>query len=65
MGWEGRVIVSFTVYEDGSIHDARIMQSSGTPILDEAAREALRKSAVRTQFAKKVQVVLPIEYRLK
>jgi periplasmic protein TonB len=65
MGWEGRVIVSFTVYEDGSIRDARIVQSSGTLVLDDAAREALRKSTIRTQFAKRVQVMLPIEYKLK
>lgn len=65
MGWEGRVIVSFTVYEDGSIRDARIVQSSGTPVLDDAAKEALRKSIVRTQAAKRVQVMLPIEYKLK
>ncbi len=64
-GWEGRVIVSFTVYEDGSIRDARIVQSSGTLVLDDAAKEALKKSTVRTQFAKKIQVVLPIEYKLK
>jgi periplasmic protein TonB len=65
MGWEGRVIVSFTVYEDGSIRDARIVQSSGTLLLDDAAKEALRKSTVRTQAAKRVQVMLPIEYKLK
>jgi protein TonB len=65
MGWEGRVIVSFTVYEDGSIRDARIVQSSGTLVLDDAAKEALRKSTVRTQAAKRVQVMLPIEYKLK
>jgi len=64
-GWEGRVIVSFTVYEDGSIRDARIVRSSGTLVLDDAAKEALKKSAIRTQFAKKIQVVLPIDYKLK
>jgi protein TonB len=65
MGWEGKVIVSFTVYEDGSIRDARLMKSSGTLILDDAAKEALRKSTIGTRFAKRIQVVLPIEYRLK
>jgi len=65
MGWEGKVIVSFTVYEDGSIRDARIMKSSGTLILDDAAQEALRKSTIGTRFAKRIQVVLPIEYKLK
>ncbi len=65
MGWEGRVIVSFTVYEDGSIRDARVLRSSGTSLLDDAAKEALKKSTVRMQAAKRVQVVLPIEYKLK
>ncbi|HME45205.1 MAG TPA: energy transducer TonB [Syntrophorhabdales bacterium] len=65
MGWEGKVILAFTVYEDGSIRDARVMQSSGALILDDAAKEALRKSTIRTQFARRVQVVLPIEYKLK
>jgi protein TonB len=65
MGWEGKVIVSFTVHEDGSIHDARVAQSSGTPMLDEAAREALMNSSVKARFDRKVQVFLPVEYRLK
>jgi protein TonB len=65
MGWEGRVIVSFTVHEDGSIRDSRVVQSSGTLLLDDAAKEALRKSTVRNRFAKKVQVILPIDYKLK
>lgn len=65
MGWEGTVIVSFTVHEDGSVHDARIAQSSGTLVLDEAAKEALMKSSVKARFERKVQVFLPVEYRLK
>ena len=65
MGWEGKVILSFTVHEDGSIHDARITQSSGSLVLDQAAKEALMKSYIQAQFARKVQVFLPIEYRLK
>jgi periplasmic protein TonB len=65
MGWEGRVILSFMVYEDGSVHDERILQSSGVSMLDEAAREALRKSVLKSQVGKRVHVVLPIEYRLR
>ncbi len=65
MGSEGRVILSFTVYEDGSIHDSRIVQSSGAAILDDAAQDALRRSTIRSQFSKKIQVLLPIDYRLK
>jgi len=65
MGWEGKVIISFMIHEDGSVHDARILQSSGVSMLDESAREALRKSTIRSQIAKRVHVVLPIEYKLR
>ena len=68
MGWEGKVILSFMIHEDGSVHDARILQSSGVTVLDEAAKEALRKSVIHSQIAtsaKRVHVVLPIEYRLR
>ena len=65
MGWEGRVLLSFMVHEDGSVHDERVLQSSGVSMLDEAAKEALRKSVVKATVGKRVHVVLPIEYRLK
>jgi protein TonB len=65
MGWEGRVIISFMIHEDGSVHDTRILQSSGVSVLDEAAKEALRKSVIHSQIAKRVHVVLPIEYKLR
>jgi TonB family protein len=47
------------------VHDARILQSSGVSMLDEAAKEAIRKSTIRSQIAKRVHVVLPIEYKLR
>lgn len=65
MGWEGKVIISFVLHEDGTVHDTRILQSSGVTVLDEAAKEALRKSVIDSQIARRVQVVLPIEYRLR
>lgn len=65
MGWQGRVLLSFTVRENGSIDDVKVVTSSGFPVLDENARETI----VRTNFRKKVPVrlyvLLPVEYKLR
>jgi protein TonB len=65
MGWEGQVVVAFTLLEDGSIRDILIRKSSGVAALDEATEDALRKSTVRVAQAGRLSVVLPIEFRLK
>lgn len=65
MGWEGKVILSFVISETGSVNDVRILKSSGYPVLDEAAKEALFKI---NQFQKKQErllVQLPVEFRLR
>ena len=64
MGWEGRVVLSFTVNETGVVDDVKVVKSSGFASLDEGAQEGVRK----TRFAKKIparlSVILPVEYRL-
>lgn len=65
MGWEGKVVLSFVINETGSIKDVKILKSSGYPVLDEAAMEAIFKI---NQFQKKQErliVQLPVEFRLK
>ena len=65
MGWQGRVVLSFTLFENGSVKDLKILQSSGYPLLDGEAKEAILK----TRFPKKINtsrlVILPITYRLE
>jgi periplasmic protein TonB len=65
MGIEGRVITSFTIREDGSIADVKVFKSSGSSILDDAAKSALARSSFRGKRGKVVSVMLPIDYRLK
>ena len=64
-GWEGKTLLSFVVSENGSVHDIKIINSSGFSELDRSAREAIS----RTRFSQKVPyrlvVILPIEYRLE
>jgi periplasmic protein TonB len=44
-GIKGTVVVSFTVSRNGSVGGVRIARSSGSPVLDRAAGEAVRRAA--------------------
>ncbi|HOW53976.1 MAG TPA: energy transducer TonB [Syntrophorhabdaceae bacterium] len=65
MGWEGRVTLSFTVNENGSIGDIKIINSSGFPVLDENARDAVAKTNFKRKVPVRLVVLLPVEYRLR
>jgi TonB family protein len=39
----GKVVLSFLIGADGTVNDARVVNSSGYPLLDEAARDGIRK----------------------
>lgn len=43
-GEEGRVVISVTIRADGAASDIRLIKSSGFPLLDEAALEAVRRA---------------------
>jgi TonB family protein len=65
MGWEGRVLLSFVIFENGSIHDIKIVNSSGFPLLDSSAEEAVAKTAVPLRVPYRLVIMLPIEYKLE
>lgn len=46
----GAVMLSFLIAEDGSVVDAKIVESSGYPLLDEAAMEGLRPCKLRPKI---------------
>jgi TonB family protein len=56
MGWEGRVLLSFVISENGTVNDVEIVNSSGRHIFDDHAREILKK----TTFNKKLPYSLKI-----
>lgn len=41
---QGKIIVAFTLNAHGFLYDSRIVQSSGHPLLDDAALETLRRA---------------------
>jgi len=65
MGWEGKVVLSFIVRENGSIDDVKVVNSSGFPVLDENARETIAKTSFRKKVPVRLYVLLPVEYKLR
>ena len=65
MNWEGTVLVSFVVTAHGHAENIDILQSSGFPILDRNAVEAIRRSVPFPRPPAPARIVLPILYGLK
>ena len=66
--WEGKTLIAFTVNEDGSISNARVLQSSKLVLDNEALRivKSMPKwaPAVQDGTPKKEMVVLPVNFDL-
>jgi len=66
MGWEGTVVLKFTIYPNGMLKNIEIEKSSGFEVLDKNAVKVIR--SVSSKFPRPerpVTIVLPITYRLK
>lgn len=67
--WEGKTLIAFTVNEDGSITNVRVLKSSWLMLDTEAMRivKLMPKwsPAVENGTTKKEMVVLPISFDLK
>jgi protein TonB len=65
MGWEGKVLLSFVVLENGTVEGLKIVNSSGFRALDESAKEAVLRTRFLQRIPYKMVVLLPVEYRLE
>jgi protein TonB len=67
-GQEGLVVVSVRVSAEGRVIDASVVGSSGYPLLDDAALDALRRwtfvPGVRGGRAEAWTVEIPVRFRL-
>lgn len=65
---EGTVVVSLTIGADGAVSAARIAQSSGSPLLDEAALASIRAGHCQPYttggIARVVQATQPVAFNL-
>lgn len=67
-GWEGQVILGFSLLADGHLGKIHIARSSGYHVLDESARDALGKVTVADAGqwldGRAIDMQLPVIYRL-
>lgn len=67
-GIEGQVLLGFEVYGDGSIHNIKVLRSSGSSILDNAAVDAITQMGSLPQlqaqlFGNTLTIELPVRYQ--
>jgi len=63
-GWQGRVVVMFSVMRDGKVKDIRIRKSSGYDMLDDNVMETIRKVEPFPKPPVSVELIIPIAYTL-
>ena len=68
-GWEGKVVLGFSLQADGHLNGIHIARSSGYHVLDESARDALGKVSAIADARQWLQghtidMQLPVIYRL-
>ena len=63
-GWSGKVDVAFMIQPDGNVSELRIQASSGYPVLDEQALDAIRRSAPFTPPRIAALLVMPVTFQL-
>lgn len=64
MNWSGKVVVAFTIAEDGSVHAIRVTETSGFPVLDKSALETVRRVAPFPRPPVRAEIVVPINFKL-
>jgi protein TonB len=64
MGWTGKVVVSFTILENGYTVNTRILSSSGYDLLDENVLNTIKTAEPFPKPPVKAEIKIPITYRL-
>jgi len=64
-GFEGKILLSFTIMENGTTRDVRIINGSGFRDLDNSAQDAVKRPPFPQRIPYKLFVTIPIEFRLE
>lgn len=64
-GIQGRTVLEFTLLKNGAIRDLVVRESSGHPILDQAALAAVRRAAPFPPPGAIVSIAVPVVFRLQ
>jgi protein TonB len=65
MGWQGSVTLRFILQKDGNVKGISVTQSSGFALLDKNAKKAVEKAAPFSPPPFLLEIVLPVDYRLR
>jgi TonB family protein len=65
LGFEGNVLLSFIVLENGTTSEIRVIHGSCYRILDESAKEAVAETRMTRTVPYRIVVRLPITYKLQ
>lgn len=63
-GWEGKVTVSFVVYESGHVENVKVLESSGFGMLDKSAVETIKRVSPLPKPPVRAELIIPIVYKL-
>ena len=69
-GWEGRVLLKFKLLRSGEVQELRVLETSGHPLLDDAAMNAVGRAAPFPEEGRKIagdgiEVILPVVFQLR
>ena len=64
MGWTGKVVVSFTVLEDGHVANERVLAGSGHALLDGNVIETIRNVEPFPKPPVRAELRIPVYFRL-
>src|SRR6185369_8564718 len=64
MRWSGKVLVAFVIAEDGTVHNLRVVESSGFQILDKSATETVQNVAPFPKPPVRAEIMLPINFKM-
>ena len=65
MGWEGEVLLSCTISENGTVYDIKVVKSSGRSIFDDHAREILAKTIINRKLPNSLPIIWRTIYQLQ
>ncbi|MEN6373789.1 MAG: energy transducer TonB [Smithella sp.] len=65
IGWQGKVLVSFIIMEDGKVSSMKIVKSSGHVVLDRNVLETIREVQPFPKPPVRAELFIPVNYVLK
>ncbi len=65
MGWQGQVKIRFVVDPSGKVRDLEVLETSGYPLLDRQALNAVKRAAPFPPPPVAAEISLPITFRLE